>query len=529
VTPERANRPPVKVEGKDYDERVYRKGHPPHRIRNALILIALVIVGTYLAWTKSIPFQSHFEIHAVFKNAANIRKDSPVRIAGVNVGKVESVKSVCENGLTGNCNSDYSDVTFTVDDNGQPVHSDAQVEIRPRIFLEGNFFLDVHPGSPSAHSLSSGDTIPITQTSTAVQLDQILTSLQAPDRANLQKLLEGYGTSLTHKPTAADDATQDPEVQGLTAGQAIAKSFDYGQTAARDTAIVNEALLGTAPHDLANLIAAQAKVFGSLTGHESQLQGLVSNFNIVTGALASESDNLQRTIKLLGPTLRIAEPALRHTNSTLPFLRTFALDLTPGIRELPATIAASQPWIDQTAALLGKNELGYIASQLRAAAPGAGKAAADGRGLFSQIGLTSGCVDNVLLPASNVVLNDSGSGYNFNTNVPNFKEFGYAAADLAGESASFDGNGPYLRFFSAGGAVPKGGPVPNLRASIPGGSPGRDAFWSGNAASPPMLGTRPVASSTPPFRTDVACQNNPVPDLNGPAAAQGPPDPVPYP
>ena len=523
------DRPAQPIQPKDYDERVYRKGNPPHRVRNGLILIVLVVIGTYLAWTKTIPFQSHFELHAVFKNAANIRKDSPVRIAGVNVGKVESVKSVCENGLTGTCASNYSEVTFTVDDNGQPIHSDAQIEIRPRIFLEGNFFVDLSPGSPSAHSLSSGNTIPVSQTSTAVQLDQILTSLQAPDRANLQKLLEGYGNSLTHKPTAADDATQDPEVQGLTAAQAIAKSFDYGQTAARDTAIVNEALLGTAPHDFANLIAAQAKVFGSLTGHESQLQGLISNFNTVTGALASESANLQRSIKLLGPTLQIAEPALRHTNSTLPFLRTFARDLTPGIRELPATIAASQPWINQTAALLGKNELGYVASQLRAAGPGAGKAAADGRGLFSQIGLTSGCVDNVLLPASDVVLNDSGSGYNFNTNVPNFKEFGYAAADLAGESASFDGNGPYLRFFSAGGATPPGGPVPNLSAPIPGGSPGRDTFFAGSAAPATPSGTRPVASATPPFRTDVACQSNPVPDLNGPAAAQGPPDPAPIP
>ena len=115
----------------------------------------------------------------------------------------------------------------------QPVREDAQVEIRPRIFLEGNFFLDVRPGSPSSKELSSGDTIPLTQTSTAVQLDQILTSLQAHDRANLQKLLRGYGTSLNHKPTAAEDATQDPEVQGLTAAQAINKSFQYGATAAR--------------------------------------------------------------------------------------------------------------------------------------------------------------------------------------------------------------------------------------------------------------------------------------------------------
>src|SRR5262249_17162112 len=160
---------------------------------------ALLIVGTYLAWTKALPFGNPYELHAVFQNAANIRKDSPVRIAGVNVGKVTGIEPVGDNA---------AEVTFTVDDEGQPIHSDGQVQIRPRIFLEGNFFLDVHPGSPSASNLSSGESIPITQTSTAVQLDQILTSLQAPDRANLQKLLRGYGTTLQHQPSAADDATQ---------------------------------------------------------------------------------------------------------------------------------------------------------------------------------------------------------------------------------------------------------------------------------------------------------------------------------
>jgi phospholipid/cholesterol/gamma-HCH transport system substrate-binding protein len=520
--------PPRVLQKKDYDERVYRKGHPPHRMRNALILIALVVIGVYLAWTKSIPFQSHYELKAVFANAANIRKDSPVRIAGVNVGKVENVRSVCSNGGTDGCASNYSEVTFTVDDSGRPIHSDAQIEIRPRIFLEGNFFLDVNPGSPSAHELSGDDTIPVTQTSTAVQLDQVLTSLQAPDRANLQKLLEGYGQALNHKPSAADDATQDPEVQGLTAAQAINKSFTYGQTAARDSAIVNEALQGTSPHDLSNLIAGQARVFTALRGHESQLQGLISNFNTVTGALASESQNLERTIRLLGPTLRIAEPSLRHTNSTLPFLRANALALAKGIPELPATIAASQPWIDQTAALLGKDELGFIASQLRLAGPGAGKATADGRGLFSQIGLLSGCVDRVLLPTGDVVLNDSGSGYNFTTGAPNFKEFGYATTGLAGESGTFDGNGPSLRFFSAGGPTPTGGPVPNLRSPVVNASSSRStALWGGSTTPP--IGTRPGLGTKPTFRTDIACQNNALPDLNGPLAAQGPPDPAPFP
>jgi phospholipid/cholesterol/gamma-HCH transport system substrate-binding protein len=524
VTPDKPSQP----KAKDYDERVYRKGHPPHRQRNALILIALVIIGVYLGWTKEIPFESHYELKAVFANAVNIRKDSPVRIAGVNVGKVESVRSVCSTGDTDNCQSNYSEVTFTVDDNGQPIHSDAQVAIRPRIFLEGNFFIDLSPGSPSAHSLSSGSTIPMTQTSTAVQLDQILTSLQAPDRANLQKLLEGYGEALNHKPTAADDATQDPEVQGLTAGQAINKSFTYGATGARDSAIVNQALQGTEPHDLSNLIAGQAKAFGALVGHESQLQGLVSNFNTFTAALADQSANLSRTIQLLGPTLRVAEPALRHTDATLPFLRANALALARGIPELPATIAASQPWLNQTAALLSRNELGYIAGQLRAGGPGAGKSTGEGRGLFSQIGLLSGCVNNVLEPVGNVVLSDSGSGYNFDTGVPNFKEFGYAAANLAGDGVILDGNGPVLRLFAAGGPTPVGGPVPNLRSPVINAVSTRgNALWGGSTTPP--IGTRPGLGSKPPFRTDVACQSNALPDLNGQLAAQGPSDPAAYP
>jgi hypothetical protein len=38
-----------------------------------------------------------------------------------------------------------------------------------------------------------------------------------------------------------------------------------------------------------------------------------------------------------------------------------------------------------------------------------------------------------------------------------------------------------------------------------------------------------VASSEPPFRTDVACQTNEIPDLNGPAAETGPTSPSPSP
>ena len=47
----------------------------------------------------------------------------------------------------------------------------------------------------------------------------------------------------------------------------------------------------------------------------------------------------------------------------------------------------------------------------------------------------------------------------------------------------------------------------------------------GRAQSAP-LGTQPVMGAKPPYRTDAPCYINAIPDLNGPAAAVGPPSPV---
>ena len=66
-----------------------------------------------------------------------------MRIAGVEVGKVTKVEPLhegCEGAL----------VTMRIDKHGLPLHDDATFAIRPRIFLEGNFFVDLSPGSPSA-------------------------------------------------------------------------------------------------------------------------------------------------------------------------------------------------------------------------------------------------------------------------------------------------------------------------------------------------------------------------------------------
>ena len=149
----------------------------PSNAAIAIIFILIFTIGPYLAFTKHVPFTSYgYELNATFANSANIAKNSPVRIAGVEVGKVISTER------DGNATT----VTFTVDGAGRPIHDDAFAAIRPRIFLEGNFFVELDPGSPSAPDLDSGGTIPVSHTSTAVQIDEVLIGAAVADAGRPQ-------------------------------------------------------------------------------------------------------------------------------------------------------------------------------------------------------------------------------------------------------------------------------------------------------------------------------------------------------
>jgi virulence factor Mce-like protein len=500
------------------DERIFGRhyrGLGPLRI--GILVLILFAVGFYLAFTKHIPFTGHgYELHATFRNATTLNPKSPVRIAGVNVGEVTSVQR------KGNA----ADVTFTVTNEGLPIHKDATITIRPRLFLEGNFFLDLQPGSPSAPDLGSGATIPITQTSTAVAIDQVLTSLQKNTRDSLKKALAGYGDALNSRPTAAQNSTQDPAVQGLTGAEAINKTFKYGGKAGRTTAVVNQALLGQHPHDLSNLIRAQRNLFTKLASTDGALSDLITNFNTTASAFASESTNLSATFRELAPTLAVARPSLLHLNNALPPFRTLARESLPGIQQLPATIAAGSPWLVQTRKLLGQPELGRTSQLLASSAPPLAETTHASLALFPQLSLASRCVSHNLVPTGNQVINNVPGKYPFSTGQPNYREFFYSTVGLAGESQNFDGNGPYVRFQAGGG--------PQLvQAPQAGGISQRKSMWGFNISKP--LGTRPALPhngtkpTVPPFRMDVPCHTQAVPNLNGPEAAVGPPDPKAHP
>ncbi|MBA3865222.1 MAG: MCE family protein [Solirubrobacterales bacterium] len=466
----------------------------------AIIFILIFTVGPYLAFTGHVPFTSYgYEVTATFANSDNVALNSPVRIAGVEVGKVVSTSR------EGNATK----VTFTVEGPGGPIHQDAFAAIRPRIFLEGNFFVELDPGSPSAPEMESGGNIPVSHTSTAVQLDEVLSALQSPVRADLSQLLESYGKALTHVPSAAEDLNQLPEVSGVTGAGALNGAFKYGGDAGRYSAQVTNALLGTEQRDLSRLVAGAGRTFGAFAANQSALQGLIDNFNIFTGALAAQSSNLSTTIHLLAPTLQVAHTSLVSLNRTLPPLRTYAIELTPAVAELPGLIRASKPWLGQVRPLLSGKEGGGVAKLLAEATPGLAAAAQAGKEVaLPQLNQLSLCTSKVLVPTGNEVINDQ-----FSTGGPNYREFLYNLANFAGAAQNFDGNGPYIRAQAGGGPVLVGEPNPFGNLST------EKTQYAHTIVDP--IGDQPQLAGRPSLKPEVRCATNPVPDVNGPLGQVG--------
>ena len=114
-------------------------------VKASLIGILLFAIGAYFIFTKALPFTSHYTVTAVVHNSNLLEPGSPVRIGGVTVGKVTA---------TGRYkSSDLATVTMQIDNTSQEIHSDATIAIRPRLFLEGNFYVQLSPGTPSAPAL----------------------------------------------------------------------------------------------------------------------------------------------------------------------------------------------------------------------------------------------------------------------------------------------------------------------------------------------------------------------------------------
>ena len=468
-----------------------------------VIGVVVILALCYVVFGGSLPFSSSpFELKAVFTSSTQLHIPSEVRTAGVKVGEVVSVQKV------GGIGSQAGVVTMDLDTSALPIHADATVAIRPRIFLEGNFYVDLSPGSPGAPVLGSGATLPAPQSAGPVQLDRVLSALNSNSRANLQTLLQGIGGALNAEPTAAQDATQDPSVRGLSGGQGLNLSLKYSVAAFRASAMVNQALLGLAPNDLANVVKGNQEVFQGLAASGQQLPDLITNFNATLAALAARQQQLSQTIAALPPWLEATNQALGPIQASFAPTKRFAAALIPGVEQLDPTIGLGLGWLKQATAFFSQRDLGGLLTYLTPAVQATSRSLAATRTLLAKSDQFAQCFNRDIIPAGNEVIQDAPAD---STGSQVYQEFFQSAVGLAGAAGNFDGNGRYTRASAGGGSIRF------QTSALKGAGP-----LFGNAVVQP-LGTRPAwPGQAPPINRKVPCERFTAPNLNSAATGTAP-------
>jgi virulence factor Mce-like protein len=438
------------------------------------LVCAAVVYGIF---AKRLPWSHPYSLDAIVQTSNQLAIGSPVRVAGVDVGKVAGTRR--GPGHT-------TIVRMNLPGEGGDIHRDATLRIRPRLFLEGGFYVDLDAGSPGAPALGGGGTIPLGQTAGPVQLNDVLDALDAPTRDNLKHVVATFSSALSHG-----------------GAQGTNRSFRALAPAALHAAQLTQASLGTNAHDVSNLIEGLSRTTAALGAADNQLGRFVDGFAHTAAILASQDTALGATVRDADALLRDAPPALGAVERALPPTAKLADRLLPALHLAPAGLRAALALLDQVGAITQPAQLPRLLSRLGPAVQGLPGAERKLIPLFTRVTPVGDCTRNRVVPTLRAKIDDGA----LSTGLPVWKELIQSGIGLASASGSFDANGSYIRYLSSVG------PDTLNVEKIPG------AGVIVSSAVPTALSVRPQllpGTQQTPLRPDAACSQQPAPNLASP-------------
>lgn len=468
-----------------------RRGAAERRFLRAAVVaacaLALIAVGVFggTGWLTS-----HHELRAVFTSANNLRPGSAVRIAGVDVGEVTAITPGPDN---------TSIVAMDIKSSGLPIHADATLAIEPRLILEGNFYVNLDPGSPGAPSTRSGGLIPKTQTSVPSQLDQVLNTFDAPTRdalhQSIRELADGLGRG-------GGLSARRPSLP--TGYDGLRDAADALASALPSVAQVANAVQGTEPGDLHRAVTSSRDFTAQLAQSPAALAGLVTNFNTVMAALSDQDKQLAASIQRLDAVVRVAPSSLTALDSALPKLTRFADKLDPVLRAAPTPLRKVTALTGQVRALVQPPKLPALLDQLEPITAGLPRLEKRLGDLLPLVTPAARCLSDHVAWTLNQKLEDG----KFSTGDPVLLDALHAFTGTTSVNGGFDGNGSAIR-----AGVGEGGSA--LTGVIPGVGQVAGIIPAFQGVRPKWLGRGVL----PPFRPDQWCDQQRLPDLT---AATGP-------
>lgn len=264
----------------------------------AMVAIVMTIaLGVKLANTRL--FANTYQLEAAFEDATGVLRGDAVKLAGVDVGRVQGFY----------IDGGEAIVEFTVDDDIE-LPEDSTVSLRWRNVL-GQRFLYVHPGSGS-NPYEEGERIPAENTE---------------DVADIGQLLNNAGPIL--KAIDPDQANQFLDA-------------------------VNTALTGN-ERNVRNLIDDGAKLAETLAGEDENIKRLLSSTDEIMAAYASQDDALGEIFDNLDDVGVVLRRRITDINSLVINFAKVQRQLDTLLSENKGNIDASLDSLDSVARLLKNN------------------------------------------------------------------------------------------------------------------------------------------------------------------------------
>jgi virulence factor Mce-like protein len=460
------------------------------------IVIAITLFIVYYAFHGGLPFVSHYTDYALVNNSVNIRSNSPVRIAGIDVGTVEGTEP----------DGNLTKVTFALDNTGLPIHTDATATIRDRLFLEGGYYLQLDPGSPDAPLAPQGFTIQPQNTASPVQFYKLLSTFNASARSGLAQTLNTLNTAFSAQPG---------QPQSDSGAGGLREAIPQLTPLMKDVSYVSQALTGTEAGDVERLLRSASSVATTLNSDGAALNDLITGLNQSTGALVADDDNLAHTISGIDQTVRVAPAALTAIDRSLPPLANLSRALTPSLQVAPPLVTQISAPVNQFEQIVKPSKRGPLLTALRTTFTTFPRVLTQLGSIFPVTKNVTDCITHNVVPVLNAQVHDG----KLSTGNPVWQDFVHFLPSVAGASGSFDANGHFTRVLAGAGTNSlTGGLADTLTSTLgtltkligisPGGQPV-------TGAAPQWIGTLTPSD----FRPDVPCATQKVPSLLATPAA----------
>ncbi|MCW3012702.1 MAG: hypothetical protein JWO90_3106 [Solirubrobacterales bacterium] len=290
-----------------------------------------------------------YTVKALVPSAFQLTYNGDVRMAGVKVGQISKITN----------KGAYGVVSMELEDERAPLAKDSTVQVRTKT-LVGENYMEIVPGKQTAGPLENGGTLPIEQAKDAIQLDEILDTLDAGTRREVQRNLDGLG----------------PGVKGR--GADINRLF----AALPPTATQGDRTLGLLKAQRAQVAAIvdnTGAVMQAFADRTQQVRTLARQGKATAIAVRDRDEQFGAALRELPPTLERARSSVANlasfaTNAT-PVMRDLSVafkDLTPVMRDLTPAARSTRELFDELPPFLdvvdpALEQLSPFAEQLRPA------------------------------------------------------------------------------------------------------------------------------------------------------------------